>query len=133
MRPISASPSAAGDSISSVTARRIRPRSRRARLSVSRLSRIIDLDGYAYTPLYTPRRARATIERVERAVRAFGRDATFLAVYYGSGSQWQTLDVPLRTVTTHDRFALVRPDGNVAVMRCACCRWMSCGAAMGFP
>jgi DNA (cytosine-5)-methyltransferase 1 len=75
-------------------------------------ARIIDLDGYAYTPLYTPRRARATIERVERAVRAFGRDATFLAVYYGSGSQWQTLDVPLRTVTTHDRFALVRPDGR---------------------
>jgi DNA (cytosine-5)-methyltransferase 1 len=73
---------------------------------------IIDLDGYAYTPLYTPRRARATIERVERAVRALGRDATFLAVYYGSGPQWQTLDVPLRTVTTHDRFALVRPDGN---------------------
>jgi DNA (cytosine-5)-methyltransferase 1 len=73
---------------------------------------IIDLDGYAYTPLYTPRRARSTIERVERAVCTLGRDATFLAVYYGSGSQWQTLDVPLRTVTTHDRFALVRPDGN---------------------
>jgi DNA (cytosine-5)-methyltransferase 1 len=71
---------------------------------------VIDLDGYAYTPLHTPRRARATIERVERALRALGRDAVFLAVYYGSGPQWQTLDVPLRTVTTSGHFALVRPD-----------------------
>jgi DNA (cytosine-5)-methyltransferase 1 len=71
---------------------------------------VVDLDGYAYTPLYTPRRARATIERVERALRVLGRDATFLSVYYGSGPQWQTLDVPLRTVTTSGHFALVRPD-----------------------
>jgi len=71
---------------------------------------VIDLDGYAYTPLRTPRRARATIERVERALRVLGRDATFLSVYYGSGPQWQTLDVPLRTVTTSGHFALVRPD-----------------------
>jgi len=73
-------------------------------------ARVIDLDGYAYTPLCTPRRARATIERVERALRVLGRDATFLSVYYGSGPQWQTLDAPLRTVTTRGHFALVRPD-----------------------
>jgi DNA (cytosine-5)-methyltransferase 1 len=73
---------------------------------------VIDLDGYAYTPLYTPRRARATIERVERAICALGRDATFLSVYYGSGPQWQTLDAPLRTITTSHHFALVRPDGR---------------------
>jgi len=71
---------------------------------------VIDLDGYAYTPLYTPRRARATIERVERAICALGRDVPFISVYYGSGPQWQTLDAPLRTITTHDHFALVRPD-----------------------
>jgi DNA (cytosine-5)-methyltransferase 1 len=71
---------------------------------------VIDLDGYAYMPLYTPRRARATIERVERALRVLGRDVAFLSVYYGSGPQWQTLDVPLRTVTTSGHFALVRPD-----------------------
>jgi len=75
-------------------------------------ARVIDLDGYAYTPLYTPRRAPKTVERVERALRALGRDATFLSVYYGSGPQWQTLDVPLRTITTSGHFALVRPDGN---------------------
>ena len=71
---------------------------------------IVDLDGYAYTPLCTPRRARATIERVERALRVLGRDVAFISVYYGSGPQWQTLDVPLRTVTTSGHFALVRPD-----------------------
>jgi DNA (cytosine-5)-methyltransferase 1 len=73
-------------------------------------ARVIDLDGYAYTPLCTPRRARATIERVERALRVLGRDVAFISVYYGSGPQWQTLDVPLRTVTTSGHFALVRPD-----------------------
>jgi DNA (cytosine-5)-methyltransferase 1 len=71
---------------------------------------VIDLDGYAYTPLHTPRRARATIERVERAIRTLGRDVAFISVYYGSGPQWQTLDAPLRTVTTRGHFALVRPD-----------------------
>jgi len=72
---------------------------------------VIDLDRYVYVPLYTHWRARRTIERAERAFQALGRDATFLMVYYGSGPQWQTLDVPLRTITTHDHFALVRPDG----------------------
>jgi DNA (cytosine-5)-methyltransferase 1 len=71
---------------------------------------VIDLDGYPYAPLYAPRRARATIERVERALRVLGRDVAFISVYYGSGPQWQTLDVPLRTVTTSGHFALVRPD-----------------------
>ncbi len=35
-------------------------------------------------------------------------------VYYGSDAAggWQRLDQPLRTITTVDRFALVRPDGK---------------------
>jgi DNA (cytosine-5)-methyltransferase 1 len=73
---------------------------------------VIDLGVGVYKPLYAPWRARATIERVERALRALGRDATFISVYYGSGPQWQTLDAPLRTVTTSGHFALVRPDGD---------------------
>jgi DNA (cytosine-5)-methyltransferase 1 len=75
-------------------------------------ARVVDLNGYAYNPLYTPRRAARTIERVERALRALGRDVPFISVYYGSGPQWQTLDAPLRTVTTRGHFALVRPDGD---------------------
>jgi len=93
---------------------------------------VIDLDGYAYTPLYTPRRARATIERVERAVHALGRDVAFISVYYGSGPQWQTLDAPLRTVTTSGHFALVRPDRRGGhEMRMLQVDELRC--AMGFP
>jgi DNA (cytosine-5)-methyltransferase 1 len=92
---------------------------------------VIDLDGYAYTPLYTPRRARATIERVERAVHALGRDVAFISVYYGSGPQWQTLDAPLRTVTTRGHFALVRPGRGGHEMRML--QVDELRRAMGFP
>jgi DNA (cytosine-5)-methyltransferase 1 len=93
---------------------------------------VIDFDRYPYTPLYTPRRARRTVERAERAFRALGRDAVYLMVYYGSGPQWQTLDVPLRTVTTSGHFALVRPDGRGGhEMRML--QLDELRAAMGFP
>jgi len=92
---------------------------------------VVDLDGYAYAPLYTPRRARATIERVERAVHALGRDVAFISVYYGSGPQWQTLDVPLRTVTTRGHFALVRPRRGGHEMRML--QVDELRRAMGFP
>ncbi len=60
-------------------------------------------------PLYKPGRAKATIERAERAMYALGEGVDFLIVYYGSdyAGGWQPLDVPLRTVTTLDRFGLV--------------------------
>ena len=92
---------------------------------------VIDLDGYAYTPLHTPRRARATIERVERAIRVLGRDVAFISVYYGSGPQWQTLDAPLRTVTTRGHFALVRPRRGGHEMRML--QVDELRRAMGFP
>jgi len=92
---------------------------------------VIDLDGYAYTPLCTPRRAARTIERVERAIRALGRDVAFISVYYGSGPQWQTLDVPLRTVTTSGHFALVRPGRGGHEMRML--QVDELRRAMGFP
>jgi len=91
---------------------------------------VIDLDGYAYTPLYAPRRAARTIERVERAIRALG-DVPFISVYYGSGPQWQTLDVPLRTVTTSAHFALVRPGRGGHEMRML--QVDELRRAMGFP
>jgi len=92
---------------------------------------VIDLGVGVYKPLYAPWRARATIERVERALRVLGRDATFLSVYYGSGPQWQTLDVPLRTITTRGHFALVRPGRGGHEMRML--QVDELRAAMGFP
>lgn len=71
------------------------------------------------TPLYRAGRADATIEKAERAIDALGRGTPFLVVYYGSdgGGGWQTVDVPLRTVTTIDRFGLVTWLGDVPMLR----------------
>lgn len=59
--------------------------------------------------LHRPGRAKATIERFDRAVNALGRNVPFIIVYYGSdyAGGWQSVDAPLRTVTTVDRFGLV--------------------------
>lgn len=59
--------------------------------------------------LRKPGRAKATLERAERAIAELGTGVPFLIVYYGSdyAGGWQTLDAPLRTVTTVDRFGLV--------------------------
>lgn len=75
--------------------------------------------GYRSTPLFKAGRAKPTIERAERAIAALGRGVPFIIVYYGSdyAGGWQSVDVPLRTVTTVDRFALVTWDNNVPFMR----------------
>jgi DNA (cytosine-5)-methyltransferase 1 len=71
---------------------------------------IVDWNGnWEYSPLFSPRRAKATIERAERAIRSIGYGKPFIIVYYGTdwAGGWQSLDAPLRTITTIDRFALV--------------------------
>ena len=74
---------------------------------------------YNFSPLKAPRRAQATLDRAERAIRTLGNNTPFLLVYYGSDGSggWQRLDVPLRTVTTVDRFALVKPGKDGHQMR----------------
>lgn len=71
-------------------------------------------DDYRWAPLRTERRAKATIERADRGIDAVGKNRAFLLVYYGSDGAggWQKLNRPLRTITTVDRFALVRPSRN---------------------
>lgn len=81
---------------------------------------IIDWSGkYKSQPLYKANRADATIERAERAINQLGRKRDFIIVYYGSdyAGGWQSLDAPLRTVTTLDRFGLVTWNGNVPYLR----------------
>lgn len=71
---------------------------------------VIDTEApYRSEKLYKPGRAKATLERAGRAINTLGRNIPFIIVYYGSdyAGGWQTLDVPLRTITTIDRFGLV--------------------------
>ena len=81
---------------------------------------ILDPAGHWNTSsLNSPRRAQATLERAQRGFAALGDQASFLLVYYGSDGSggWQSLDRPLRTVTTIDRFALVEPRGAEPTIR----------------
>lgn len=76
---------------------------------------ILDPSGvWKTSALFDERRAPATLERASRGFRTLGSKASFLLVYYGTDGSggWQPLDIPLRTVTTIDRFALVEHDGH---------------------
>lgn len=80
-----------------------------------KISALVDLNGkYHWSPLRKPKRAKATLERAQRGLDVVGKTKPFLLVYYGSDGcgGWQKLNRPLRTITTVDRFALVKPDAN---------------------
>lgn len=78
---------------------------------------VVNLNGtYKTSPLYNGRRAEKTLARAKCGIHEVGGDKPFLIVYYGSDGEgsrgWQSLDVPLRTITTLDRFALIKPSEN---------------------
>jgi len=90
------------------------------RREIQNAKSIIDwTEKYKSTPLYKPGRAKSTLERAERAIQTLGRNIPFLIVYYGSdyAGGWQTIDAPLRTVTTIDRFGLVNWRNNEPMLR----------------
>lgn len=81
---------------------------------------ILDRPGiWKRSPLDNGRRAQATLDRAKRAVAALGDDQPFLIVYYGNDGAggWQPLTVPLRTVTTLDRFGLCEPSDDGSMLR----------------
>ena len=59
------------------------------------------------------------LARAERGISALGRGNPFLIVYYGSDGPggWQSLDRPIRTLTTLDRFGLVTWQGKEPMLR----------------
>ena len=102
---------------STITAEELIKSHRRAERDASS---ILDADdAHKFTPLYRPNRAEPTLERAKRAIKSLGKNVPFIIVYYGSdyAGGWQTLDVPLRTVTTLDRFALVKWKKGEPMMR----------------
>ena len=90
-------------------------------------------EGFKFSALRSENRAQATLERAERAVAALGQRKAFLLVYYGSDAAggWQRLTAPLRTLTTLDRFAYVKPSVNGHKMRML--QVPELKKAMGFP
>jgi DNA (cytosine-5)-methyltransferase 1 len=88
---------------------------------------------YKFKPLRAKRRAAATLQRADRALATVGEGKAFLLVYYGSDAAggWQRVEVPLRTLTTLDRFAYVKPTDDGHVMRML--QVPEIKAAMGFP
>lgn len=99
-----------------------------------RAREILDPDGtWPMTPLRKPGRAQETLARADRGIAAFGENEAFLLVYYGNDGAggYQSLDVPLRTITTVDRFALVVPTETGHMMRML--QPIELRRAMGFP
>ncbi len=83
---------------------------------------VLDPPGtHAAKPVYCRPRplAEATIERIQRGRKGVGDADDFIIVYYGSDAAggWQSLDRPLRTLTTLDRFGLVSGAGRSATLR----------------
>ena len=85
----------------------------------------IDFEAGRWQPIEKPGRAAATLERV-RAGRTTHGDR-FLISYYGNTKTGRSLDRPIGTITTRDRWAIV--DGDRMRMLS---RW-ECRSAMSFP
>lgn len=95
---------------------------------------VLDPDGtWPSRPLRRPGRAAPTLARAERAISELGPGQPFLIVYYGSDGSggWQTLNKPLRTLTTLDRFGLVTWQGGEPMLRML--QVPELKRAMGFP
>ena len=74
-------------------------------------SSFIDFDSGRWSHVRKPGRARNTIARIEAGRRDLKTDR-FLAPYYGSGSgkTGRSIDRPIGTITTKDRYALIDGD-----------------------
>ncbi|MDP2359305.1 MAG: DNA cytosine methyltransferase [bacterium] len=86
---------------------------------------ILDPEGGSWSVVNKPGRAAATLARIERGRRELG--PRFLMGYYGSWKSGRSLDLPLGTITTLDRWALVDND-HMRMLTPAELR-----AGMGFP
>lgn len=98
------------------------------------VSHVIDRSTeWTASPLYKPGRAKATLDRAERAIAELGKGKDFLIVYYGSDrvGGWQSLERPLRTLTTLDRFGLVQWKDGEPTLRML--QVPELRAAMGLP
>jgi len=73
-------------------------------------SSFIDFTAGRWSPVERKGRAAATLQRIANGRRQFGN--RFLAPFYGGGSglTGRSLDRPIGTITTHDRWAVIDGD-----------------------
>jgi len=88
-------------------------------------SSVLDFDAGNWSSIQKPGRATATLSRIANGRRIHGD--RFLTAYYGNEAGGRSLNRPLGTVTTRDRYALI--DGDRMRMLTA----QEYRGAMGFP
>lgn len=71
-------------------------------------SSFVDFSGGKWSPIRKPGRAAATLERIANGRKALGD--RFLAPFYGNTRTGRSLDRPIGTITTHDRYAVIDGD-----------------------
>lgn len=87
----------------------------------------VDFDSGKWSAIHKPGRSAATIARIKAGRERFGE--RFIMPYYGSGSglTGRSLDRPIGTITTRDRWAIVDGDRMRMLSR------FECRDAMSFP
>lgn len=88
-------------------------------------AQIIDFDAGRWTKVDKPGRSLATLSRIQSGRSAHG--ARFVTAYYGNESGGRSLNRPIGTITTRDRWAVI--DGDRMRMLSV----DECRKAMGFP
>lgn len=86
---------------------------------------IIDFDAGRWQPVIKPGRASATLARVASGRACHG--SRFVTAYYGAETGGRSLNRPVGTITTRDRWAVI--DGDRMRMLSV----PECRRAMGFP
>jgi DNA (cytosine-5)-methyltransferase 1 len=71
-------------------------------------ARIVDFGAGRWSPIQRPGRASRTLDRIAAGRRAHG--GRFLTAYYGATRGGRSLSVPVGTITTRDRWAVVDGD-----------------------
>jgi DNA (cytosine-5)-methyltransferase 1 len=88
-------------------------------------STFIDFDAGNWQPINKPGRANATLERITAGRQQHGE--RFLISYYGNTKTGRSIDRPIGTITTRDRWAAVDGDRMRMLTR------FECRDAMSFP
>ena len=86
---------------------------------------IVDFSADRWSPIHKPGRSPATLARIQSGRAAHGD--RFLTAYYGNEKGGRSLQRPVGTITTRDRWAIV--DGD----RMRMLNVTECRRAMGFP